>query len=257
MGTMRVFFLAVVLCLSGGAMASGAGRDPLPSLHWPFDGVLGTVDRQAAQRGFQVYKEVCSACHGLHLLSYRQFEAIGFSAAEVKALASQMTVRDGPNDAGEYYDRPGLPSDLIVGPYPNEEAARASNNGAYPPDLSLIIKAREKGADYLHALLMGYTDPPENVKLHPGQYYNRYFEGRAIAMPPPLSDNQVTYADGTEATVDQMARDLVIFLQWAAEPEMEHRKEMGLKVVGYFFLFTIAFYIAKRRIWGRLDRHKE
>eukprot|EP00899_Mesostigma_viride_P017011 jgi/Mesvir1/25310/Mv20376-RA.1 len=168
-----------------------------------------------------------------HNLYYRNLKDIGFSEAEIKQLAQKYTVKDGPNAEGEMFDRPALPSDRFVSPYPNEEAARAANNGAYPVDLSLIIKARQDGPNYVFSLLSGYQDAPADVKLMPGLYYNPYFEGGQIAMPPPLTEGQVTFSDGTPATVEQMAKDVVVFLQWAAEPEMEHRKSMGLKAYKY------------------------
>lgn len=223
---------------------------PPKKMNWSFDGVFGSVDREAAQRGFQVYKEVCSVCHGLYNLSYRNLKDIGFSEDEIKEIAKGYTVKDGPNDEGEMFDRPALPADHFVQPYPNEQAARAANNGAYPPDLSLIIKARHDGANYLYSLLTGYTDAPADFKLMSGLSYNPYFANDQIAMPPPLTNEQVTYIDGTPATVEQMSRDVAVFLQWAAEPEMEHRKSMGLKVMMFLVVFTILFYIAKNRIWS-------
>lgn len=221
-------------------------------MKWSFDGVFGTVNREAAQRGFQVYKEVCSVCHGLNNLYYRNLKDIGFSDDEIKEIAKGYTIKDGPNDEGEIFDRPALPSDRFVPPYPNEQAARAANNGAHPPDLSLIIKARHDGANYIYSLLTGYTESPADFKLMQGTYYNPYFPGKQIAMPPPLTDGQVTYMDGTNASVEHMSQDVVVFLQWAAEPEMEHRKSMGLKVMMFLAVFTIFFYIAKNRIWSNL-----
>ncbi|ABV73258.1 Cytochrome c1, heme protein precursor [Rickettsia canadensis str. McKiel] len=221
-------------------------------MKWSFDGVFGTVKREAAQRGFQVYKEVCSVCHGLNNLYYRNLKDIGFSDDEIKEIAKVYTVKDGPNDAGEMFDRPALPSDRFVTPYPNEQAARSANNGAYPPDLSLIIKARHDGANYIYSLLTGYKEPPADFKLMQGTHYNPYFPSEQIAMPPPLTDGQVTYMDGTNASVEQMSHDVTVFLQWAAEPEMEHRKAMGLKVMMFLVVFTIFFYIAKNRIWSNL-----
>jgi ubiquinol-cytochrome c reductase cytochrome c1 subunit len=221
-------------------------------LIWPFEGVFGKFDRQAAQRGAQVYIEVCAACHGLYNLYYRNLKEIGFSEAEIKQIAQNYTVTDGPNDVGEMFERPATPSDRIKKPYPNETAARASNNGAYPPDLSLIIKARHDGANYLFSILTGYKEPPEDISLMPGLYYNPYFEGGQIAMPAPLMADMVTYGDGTSATIEQMSRDVVIFLQWAAEPEMEHRKSMGLKVIMFLTIFTAVFFVAKRKIWKKL-----
>ncbi len=249
-------FYKIFLCLFISSLANSTiANTSLPpvKMDWPFDGVFGTVDRQSAQRGFQVYKEVCSACHGLYNLSYRNLKELGFSDNEVKEIAKNYTVKDGPNDSGEMFDRPAIPSDNFIHPYPNEQAARAANNGAYPPDLSLIIKAREDGANYVYSLLTGYREPPRDFKLMPGLNYNPYFAGEQIAMPAPLSDGQVTYMDGTKATVEQMARDVTIFLQWAAEPEMEHRKSMGLKVTLFLIFFTIFFYVSKNRIWARIE----
>lgn len=244
----NILLIFTLITLSAQAKAVEVVVSP-KKMSWPFEGVLGKVDRQAAQRGFQVYKEVCSACHGLYNLSYRNLKDIGFSEAEIKEIARNYTVKDGPNDQGEMFERPALPIDKFVRPYPNEQAARAANNNAYPPDLSLIVKARHDGANYLYSLLTGYTEPPPGFKLTSGLYYNTYFPGHQIAMPPPLIDGQVTYSDGTQASIEQMARDVTIFLQWAAEPEMEHRKSMGLKVMFFLVIFTIFFYISKNRIW--------
>ncbi len=216
---------------------------------WPFEGMFGSFDRQAAQRGAQVYMEVCSACHGLNHLYYRNLKDLGFSLGEIKAIAKKKTVTDGPNDVGDMFDRPATPSDIVVPPFPNQAAARASNGGAYPLDLSLIIKARHDGPNYVYSLLTGYSTPPEYIKLMPGLHYNEYFEGGQIAMPPPLNEGMVDFSDGTKASVDQMAHDIVIFLQWAAEPEMEHRKSMGLKVMIFLGIFTILFWVVKKKTW--------
>lgn len=240
-----------ILATAGSSYASEGGK-PLRKNIWAFDGPLGTVDKQAAQRGFQVYKEVCSACHGLSRVAFRNLQDIGFSEAEIKALAASYQIKDGPNDAGEMFERPGKPSDYFVSPFANEEAARAAYNGAYPTDLSLIIKARQDGANYLYSLLTGYEPPPASVTLSDGQHYNPYFPGEKLAMPAPLSDGQVSYADGTEASVNQMAHDVVTFLQWAAEPEMEARKEMGIKVLLFLLAFTAFMYLAKRNLWRKL-----
>jgi ubiquinol-cytochrome c reductase cytochrome c1 subunit len=249
----RVIIPLLILFSSFGAIADATAKKPL-QLVWPFEGIFGTFDRQAAQRGAQVYLEVCSTCHSNHNLYYRNLKDIGFSEAEIKQLAQKYTVKDGPNAEGEMFDRPALPSDRFVSPYPNEEVARAANNGAYPVDLSLIIKARQDGPNYVFSLLSGYQDAPADVKLMPGLYYNPYFEGGQIAMPPPLTEGQVTFSDGTPATVEQMAKDVVVFLQWAAEPEMEHRKSMGLKVMIFLLVFTVFFYTAKKKIWKNISR---
>jgi len=249
----RVIIALLISFSSFGALADTTAKQPL-QLVWPFEGIFGTFDRQAAQRGAQVYFEVCSACHSNHNLYYRNLKDIGFSEAEIKQLAQKYTVKDGPNAEGEMFDRPALPSDRFVFPYPNEEAARAANNGAYPVDLSLIIKARHDGPNYVFSLLSGYQEAPADIKLMPGLYYNPYFEGGQIAMPPPLTQGQVTFSDNTPATVEQMAKDVVVFLQWAAEPEMEHRKSIGLKVMIFLLVFTVFFYMAKKKIWKNLSK---
>ncbi|MEZ5690110.1 MAG: cytochrome c1 [Rickettsiales bacterium] len=244
----------IALGVSGSA-AFASGDKAIPKkMVWEFDGIFGHVDKQSAQRGFQVYKEVCSACHGLGRISFRNLSDIGFSEAEIKALAASYQVKDGPNDEGEMFERAGKPFDYFVPPFPNEEAARAAYNGAYPPDLSLIVKARPDGANYLYSLLTGYGQtPPEGVHIADGQYYNPYFGYHVgIAMPPPLAEDQVEYSDGTKASVEQMARDVTTFLQWAAEPEMESRKQMGIKVLIFLAIFTMFMYIAKRNLWKKI-----
>jgi ubiquinol-cytochrome c reductase cytochrome c1 subunit len=225
---------------------------PPKHVDWPFAGPFGTLDKPSAQRGFQVYKEVCSACHSLKRVAIRNLTEIGFSEGEVKALAAGYQVKDGPNDSGDMFDRPGKPSDMFPSPYANENAARASNNGAAPPDLSLIVKARHDGADYIYSILSGFETVPSDMHMNAGMNYNPYFPGMQIAMPKPLSDGQVTYEDGTKASVEQMAHDVVVFLQWAAEPEMESRKEMGLKVLVFLGVFSVFAYLAKRNIWRKV-----
>ncbi|MGB0934496.1 MAG: cytochrome c1 [Alphaproteobacteria bacterium] len=231
--------------------AAGDAPKP-PQQQWSFSGMRGTFDRGELQRGFQVYREVCASCHGINLLSFRNLSALGFSDAEIKAIAAEYEVADGPDDAGEMYDRPAEPHDRFVPPFANEKAARASNNGSLPPDLSLITKARFNGPDYLYALLTGYQDQPEGTEVQEGMYYNIYFPGNQIAMKSPLSDGQVEYSDGTTATVAQMSRDVTAFLAWAAEPEMESRKETGLMVLLYMLIFTAFLFISMNRIWARV-----
>ncbi len=234
---------------AGAAQAAGEAK-PIPAQEWSFSGIFGTYDRAELQRGFQVYKEVCSGCHALALKAYRNLADLGFSEDEVKAIAAQYKVMDGPNDAGEMFERAARPSDKFVKPYPNENAARANNNGAYPPDLSLITKARANGSNYLYALLTGYQQAPADVTLENGQYYNPYFPGGKIAMPAPIAAGGVTYADGTEATVQQMSRDVTAFLTWAAEPEMERRKRLGIQVMLFLLITTGLLYAVKRKIWA-------
>ena len=243
-------FLALGL---GAAVAQDADQTPpLPDQSWSFDGIFGTFDRAALQRGFQIYTEVCSNCHSMNLLHYRDLSALGYNDDEIKAIAAQKQVTDGPNDQGEMYQRPARPADAFVAPYPNEQAARAVHNGALPPDLSLIIKAREGGVDYCYGILTGFATPPANFKLDDGMNYNTYFPGHQIAMPQPLTDDTVSYADGTAAKLPQEAHDVCTFLAWAAEPTMEQRKEAGAKVLLFLLVMTGILYGAKRKIWADL-----
>lgn len=225
----------------------------LPTQSWTFNGPFGTFDKAQLQRGFQVYREVCSACHSMKLLNYRNLSALGFSEAEVKGIAHKDSVPGGPNESGELTDRPAIPSDKLHAPYANPQAARAANNGALPPDLTLMANARKGGADYIHAYLTGYRDPPAGVKVGENMHYNTYFHGNQTAMAPPLTDGQVTYSDGTNATVDQMSEDVAAYLMWAANPHMEERKQMGVMVTLYMIIFTALLYFTMRRIWSRVE----
>jgi ubiquinol-cytochrome c reductase cytochrome c1 subunit len=240
--------LAGLLPLSAAEAAGEA--EPLLRQSWPHQGIFGTYDRAALQRGFQVYKEVCSACHGTKYLAFRNLRALGYTEEEVKAIAAEYTVIDGPNDQGEMFERPARPSDRKPSPYPNEQAARAANNGAYPPDLSLIVKARAGGENYVYSILVGYEEPPAGVTVPDGMYYNKYFPGHFIAMPPILQPDGVTYADGTRATISQMARDVTQFLAWLAEPKLEERKATGIKVMLFLIVLTGLLYAYKRRVWA-------
>ncbi|RYI91476.1 MAG: cytochrome c1 [Acetobacteraceae bacterium] len=247
-----VLGVGLVAGLGVQAPAFAAGEEiHLPDTRFSFDGLFGHFDRASAQRGFQVYKEVCSSCHAMHQLSYRNLRELGLSENEVAGIAATVQVMDGPNDEGQFAERAGRASDRFRAPFPNEKAARAANNGAYPPDLSVISKAREGGADYLHALLTGYEDPPAGMQLGEGMHYNKYFPGHQIAMPAPLnSDGQVEYHDGTKATVEQMARDVSQFLTWAAEPELEQRKAMGVKIILFLTILGGLAYAVKRKVWA-------
>ena len=240
--------VAVALALAAGAAMAAEGSKP-PEQKWSFDGLFGTYDRAAAQRGFLVYNTVCAACHGLSLVAYRNLAGVGFKEEEIKAIAAAKEVSDGPNDQGEMFARPGRPADRFARPFANDNAARAANNGALPPDLSLITKARKGGADYLYALLTGYKEPPTGMTMMEGMQYNAYFPGNQIAMLPPLAEGGVEYADGAKATVQQMAHDVSTFLTWAAEPEMEERKRMGVKVLLFLIVLTAMLYAMKRQIW--------
>jgi ubiquinol-cytochrome c reductase cytochrome c1 subunit len=245
--------LAGAVILGAAATARGQEMPEFPSVQWSFSGPFGTFDRASAQRGWQVWDGVCNSCHSMKLVSYRNLAGIGLSEAQIRAIAASKTVPGEPNDQGDPTTRPGLPSDTIASPYPNEKAARAANAGALPPDHSLIEKARypgAQGADYVRALMLGYTDPPAGVKVPDGAYYNKYFPGHIIHMPPPLTEGAVTYADGTKATVEQEASDVAQFLYFASNPEMEQRKHMGVRMVGFFLGMSALTYAVKRKIWA-------
>ena len=245
--------IAALVSLASFSPAQAAGEAvELKSVNWKHGGLFGTYDRASAQRGLQVYREVCAGCHGLGLVAFRTLKDLGFSEEEVKALAAESEYVDGPDDAGDMFDRPGKPSDKFPSPFPNEQAARASNGGAYPPDLSLMTKARPDGDNYMYSLLTGYEEAPSDVTLPVGMYYNAYFPGHKIAMPPPLLEDGVEYSDGTPATVDQMAKYVSVFLAWAAEPKMEQRKSIGLRVILFLLILAAVFYAVKRKVWSDL-----
>jgi ubiquinol-cytochrome c reductase cytochrome b/c1 subunit len=239
-----------------------------PKVTWSFAGPFGTYNRAQLQRGFKVYREVCGVCHGMNLVAFRNLSALGYSEAQVKAIAAEYKVQDGPNDAGEMFEREGRPADTFPPPFPNDNAARARYN-AVPPDFSVLAKARtyergfpwfifdlfmqyqENGVDYIHALLTGYEEkPPAGVELPQGTFYNKYFPGHAIAMPPPLTDQRVEYTDGSPTTVDQYSRDVTAFLMWAAEPHLEQRKRTGLQVMVFLIVFAFMLYFTKQRVWA-------
>ncbi len=239
---------------------------------WSFAGPFGTYDKGQLQRGLKVYREACAACHGLQRVAFRTLEDLGYSDAQVRALAAEYEVQDGPDSSGEMFTRPAIPSDYFPSPFANPEAAAAANNGAAPPDLSLIAKARavergfptfvfdiftqyaESGPDYVYSLLTGYQDAPEGYEQQPGTYYNPHFiAGTSLSMPNPLSDGQVTYDDQAPQTVDQYARDVTAFLMWAAEPHMDDRKRMGFNVMIFLLLFAGLTYLTKRKVWSNVE----
>jgi ubiquinol-cytochrome c reductase cytochrome c1 subunit len=243
--------LALAIGLFAAAPAYAAGGDiEIPDRKFSFDGIFGTYDRASAQRGFQVYKEVCAACHGMRLVAYRNLSELGLTQAQVEAIAAEFQITDGPNDEGQMFERPGRPADRFRSPFPNDAAARAANNGALPPDLSVMTQARAGGADYLFALLTGYVDPPPGVTVMDGMHFNRYYPGNQIAMGAPLNPDQVEFADGTSATVEQMAHDVSTFMQWAAEPELEQRRALGVKIIIFLTILAGLTYAVKRKVWA-------
>jgi ubiquinol-cytochrome c reductase cytochrome c1 subunit len=240
-----------LVCAIGWAASAADEGAQIQHESWSFYGIFGTFDRAAEQRGFQVYKDVCSNCHSLNLLAYRDLAEIGLTPDQVKAVAASVQVQDGPNDQGQMFERPGKPSDAFKAPFANEEAARVANNGALPPDLSLIVKARAGGPDYVYSILTDFVEkPPADVQMAQGMYYDTAFPGHQIAMPPPLSDGVVTYTDGTQATVPQMAHDVVTFLSWAANPELETRHRVGVKTIIFLVILTGLLYAVKRKVWA-------
>ena len=253
-----IFFLCI-LYTSLFTISNSAEKTELLEQDWSFKGITGKFDRAALQRGYQVYTEVCASCHSMRLLSYRNLGEEGgpeFSLDQVKAIAANFEVEDGPNEDGEMFSRPGRPSDKFVSPYPNIQAATAANGGAYPPDMSVLVKSRKGGADYIYSVLMGYEDPPANIQLDEGVYYNKYMEGKKIKMSNPLSEGIVTYQDGTLASESQMAKDVTTFLAWAAEPTLEQRHKMGVRVIIFLIIFTILIYFSMRRLWSDIDPEK-
>mgnify|MGYP000414097532 CR=1 FL=1 len=240
-------FLLPFATFAAGTDVKGITRD------WGFSGPFGKYDKSSLQRGLQVYTEVCSSCHSLKYIAYRNLSDLGYNKNEIKAFASSFTVVDGPDDDGEMFERPGRPADFFVAPYANDNAARAANGGAYPPDLSLITKARKGGANYIYNLLNGYKEPPKNYEIGDGMYYNLVYPGNQIAMPTPIYDDSVEYSDGTVASQDQIIRDVTSFLVWAAEPELEKRKSLGIKVLSFLILITLMLLAVKRKIWKDIE----
>jgi ubiquinol-cytochrome c reductase cytochrome c1 subunit len=235
---------------------NSAEKIELLKTDWSFKGLSGKFDRGSLQRGYQVYTEVCASCHSMKYLSYRNLSEKGgpeFSIEQTKAIAASFEVTDGPNDDGEMFERPAKLSDKFVMPYANIKEAQAANGGAYPPDMSVLAKARIGGVDYIYSVLLGYEDPPAGVILDDGVYYNKYMYGNNIKMAQPLSDGQVEYNDGTEATKEQMAKDVTTFLMWAAEPHLEARHRMGFKAILYLIILTILVYFSMKKIWSRIE----
>ena len=223
---------------------------------WTFKGLFGKYDRASLQRGYQVYTEVCAACHSMQYLSYRNLAEPGgpeFTENEAKFIAASFEVLDGPNNDGEMFTRPAKLSDKFVMPYDNVEAAKAANGGAYPPDMSVLVKARSGGADYIYSILMGYENPPLDMKIEDGVYYNKYMAGNKIRMAAPLNDGSVEYSDGTKSSVSQMSKDVTAFLTWAAEPHLEKRKRIGFKTILYLLIFSILVFLSMKKIWSRIE----
>jgi ubiquinol-cytochrome c reductase cytochrome c1 subunit len=247
-------FAIVPILVASPASADSDAPEGVVLPDWSFSGPFGRYDEAALRRGLRVYVEGCWDCHSLRHVAYRNLSAlgVGFGPEDIKAFAAEFEVQDGPDESGEMYMRPARPSDRFASPFANKEAARIANKGMYPPDLSLITKARKHGVDYLYELLVGYTDPPPNEKPVPGMYYNPYAPGQHTGMKAPLIDNLVEYDDGTEATVEQMAKDVTQFLAWASDPHMNERKNLGWRVVVFLVLLTIMFIALKREVWAHL-----
>ena len=256
---MKNFFrtFALIILFSGLSLGTQAAEKvEYLKTDWSFKGLFGKFDRAALQRGYQVYTEVCSSCHSMKYLSYRNLSEKGgpeFSIEQAKAIAASFEVKDGPNSDGDMFTRPGRLSDKFVMPYDNVQAAQAANGGAYPPDMSVLVKARGGGVDYIYSLLQGYEDPPAGVTLDDGVYYNKYMYGNKIKMANQLSDGLVEYSDGTRASVEQMSKDVTTFLMWSAEPHLETRHQMGFKAILYLIILTILVYFSMKRIWSRIE----
>ena len=255
----KIFLIIFIMGISNSAYSEEKKAELIKN-NWSFEGIFGTFDRASLQRGYQVYQEVCSGCHSVQHLSYRNLSEVGgpeFSQEEAKAIASQFEVTDGPNEDGEMFTRPGRLSDKFVSPFPNVKAAAVANGGAYPPDMSVLVKARQGGADYIYSLLLGYEEVPAGYELDDGVYYNKYMSGNKIMMAEPLSDGTVEYIDGTEASKAQMAKDVTTFLVWTAEPHLEARHKMGFKVFFYLIVLLTLVYLSKQKVWSRFGSKEE
>ena len=250
-----ILLLAIITTISFSSNASEQSKKLL-NLEWSFKGFFGKFDRASLQRGYQVYAEVCSACHSMKYLSYRNLVEAGgpeFSEEQAKVIASQYEVTDGPNNDGEMFTRPARLSDNFVGSFANEEEAKAANGGSYPPDMSVLVKARKGDANYIYSVLLGYDDPPSDITLDDGVYYNTFISGNKIKMAKPLSESLVQYSDGTPATEEQMAKDVTTFLAWAAEPHLEARHKLGFRTVAYLIIITILVYFSLKKVWSRIE----
>jgi cytochrome c1 len=278
------FRRSIIVALALAAFALPAlAQEPVheeapPKNRWSFAGPFGKYDQGQLQRGFKVYREVCSVCHGVKMLAFRNLAdpgGPGFTTAQAQAIAAEYKVQDGPNDQGEMFERPGRLADYFPPPFPNDQAARARYN-AVPPDFSVIAKARgyergfpywvldmltqyqEHGVDYITALMLGYEDkPPAGVTVPPGSFYNKYYPAHTIAMPPPLSDKRVDYTDGAPMTVEQYAKDLSAFLMWAAEPHLDQRKRVGMQVFIFLIVLALLLYFTKKKVWRAVELHPE
>lgn len=243
-------WLAAAALLSFATPALAEEGPALSAQEWSFSGPFGTFDLASAQRGFQIYSEVCSNCHSMSQMAYRQLAGIGVTPEQIRAIAAAVQVPSGLNDQGEPVEGPGTPASKFRHPFANEKVARIANNGALPPDLSLIVNAREGGADYIYGVLTGYSPPPPEMKMGAGMMYNKVYPGHQIAMPQPLQGGQITFADGTANTLEQEAHDVTTFLAWTSNPEMVERKRMGVRIALFLVLMTGVTYAVKRQVWA-------
>ena len=243
-----IFFIIIFTSFTTQLLFSATDSLKPMKYKFSFNGIFGGIDKNSAQRGLQVFTEICASCHGLNHLAYRNLEDIGYNKTQINSIAKQFLIDDVPDENGEIKKRNAIYSDKFVNPYPNEEAAKVSNNGAYPPDLTLIVKARKDGANYLRSLLLGYEDAPNEFDVGEG-YYNKYMPGNVIAMPQPLYGEDVEYQDGTVPTLEQEVIDLVTFLTWTAMPELEKRKSAGIKVIIFLLIMTFFFFLSYKKIW--------
>ena len=252
----NIFFVLIFSIIALNSSNSAEKSPPFLETKWTFKGLFGKFDRASLQRGYQVYTEVCASCHSMQYLSYRNLSEKGgpeFSIEQAKAIASNFEVIDGPNSDGEMFTRPAKLSDRFVMPYANVEEAKISNGGAYPPDMSVLVKARAGGADYIYSVILGYEDPPEGMVLDDGVYYNKYMYGNKIKMPPQLYEDLVTYADGTLASPEQMAKDVTTFLAWSAEPHLEQRHKFGFRAISYLIILSVLVDFSMKKIWSRIE----